>query len=99
MIESRDIRRHPDGSIDLGFYRCRATRHRQALRRLAFRAALSRLRQSVVPVTAPSRAPIACRTRHGKGGLKLLSRFLHWRMSLSENRSVVFPDVREETLS
>ncbi len=34
MIQSLDIRRHPDGSIDFDFYRRRATRQRRLARRL-----------------------------------------------------------------
>ena len=42
MQPTLDIRRHNDGSIDLDFYRRRATRRRQLARRLVFKHNLSR---------------------------------------------------------
>jgi len=37
MMNSLDVRRHPDGSIDFDFYRQRAVRQRRLARRLVFR--------------------------------------------------------------
>jgi hypothetical protein len=36
MTQFPDVRRHPDGSIDLDFYRRRASRKRQRARQLVF---------------------------------------------------------------
>ena len=46
MIQCLDIRRHPDGSIDIDFYRRRASRHRQLARRLVFRHCLFAIGQA-----------------------------------------------------
>ncbi len=47
MIQSLDIRRHPDGSIDFDFYRRRATRRRRLARRAVFRHYLLVIGQAV----------------------------------------------------
>jgi len=41
MQPTLDVRRHNDGSIDFDFYRRRATRRRQLVRRLVFKHYLS----------------------------------------------------------
>ena len=46
MIQSLDVRRHPDGSIDFDFYRRRATRRRRLVRRFVFRHYLSAIGQA-----------------------------------------------------
>jgi hypothetical protein len=53
MIQSLDICRHPDGSIDFDFYRRRAIRRRRLVRRLVFRHLLFAIGQAARAVISP----------------------------------------------
>ncbi len=82
MIQSLDIRRHPDGSTDFDFYRRRATRWRRLARRAVIRHYLRVIARPVrdIIISAIQRSSVdrsqdqadACRTK--RAPLSLLSR-------------------------
>jgi hypothetical protein len=57
-MDNLDVRYHPDGSIDFDFYRRRAARQRQAVRRTLFRRGISLI----------ATAPAGLRARFEIGG-------------------------------
>jgi hypothetical protein len=71
MTQVPDVRRHPDGSIDLDFYKRRASRRRQRARQLLFARCLrtiGRAGETVLaairkfkPMPGGSRAPTPVR--------------------------------------
>ena len=66
MIQSQDIRRHPDGSIDFDFYRRRATRSRRLVRRLVFRHFLFAIGQAARAVISPIENSVVHHSRSTK---------------------------------
>ena len=73
MIQSLDIRRHPDGSIDFDFYRRRATRRRRLARRAVFRHYLLVIGQAVRATISAIRRSMVDRSQN-QGDARLTRR-------------------------